>query len=723
MNSNTVASPKTPVAYNSSEIAAYYSQAVPSLKQTGSEWRGPCPVHTGRRDSFAVDPQTGRAYCHSDCAKGWDIPGLEQELTGASFVDALKRIDSVIGRDEQRATRDTRPAEERIIAEYTYEDESGRPLFQCVRLEPKDFRQRRPDGKGGWIRNVKGVRLVPYRLPKVLASPTVYIVEGEKDVHSLEAFGLVASCNPMGAGKWRAEYSAHFAEKEIIILPDQDAPGQAHAASVARALLPLAASVRVVNVPHGKDASEWIKAGGTAEELRQLVAQCAPIDAPPAVIEAPAIASTGGLVQKIERALKAETHFARDKGDRLYVFEGGCYQPTGERFVRQAVKKFCETTGAEKSWTPELTTRVVAWITDDAPELMERPPLDTLNVRNGLLDVASRVLRPHSPDFLSPVQIDADFDVDARCLAIEQFNREVFPEDSRHIPWEIAAWLMLPDTSIQKAILAIGEGANGKSVFLNLLQAFLGSTNVAALSLHKIELDRFAAARLVGKLANVCPDLPTSALSGTSMFKALTGGDTINAERKFESSFEFQPYARLVFSANSLPRSDDATHGFFRRWLVIPFKASFAEDGERTVPRAILDARLQAPGELSGMLNRALDALPQIRSGKFSESRSTRDAWDSFRRTTDPLACWLDANIVVVPEGVIPKDTLRRAYSQVCQDAGRPILADEQFTAALKRLRPQVECQRRFKATAFPPVPLPGNQPSAGTRYALYTSF
>ncbi|MCX6602094.1 MAG: phage/plasmid primase, P4 family, partial [Acidobacteria bacterium] len=343
-----------------------------------------------------------------------------------------------------------------------------------------------------------------------------------------------------------------------------------------------------------------------------------------------------------------------------------------------------------KSWSPDLASKVEAYLCVDCPDLWERPPMDTLNVRNGLLDVATRVLRQHDPMHLSPVQIDVDFNGDAGCPAIEAFIADVFPTDAQHIPAEVVAWLMLPDSSIQKAVLAVGEGSNGKSVFLSLLERFIGRKNVAALSLHKIEADKFAAARLVGKLANICPDLPTVTLAGTSMFKALTGGDTISAERKFEASFEFRPYCRLVFSANSAPRSDDATHGFFRRWLVIPFTRTFDETDPRTVTRAELDARLSARNELSGLLNRALDALPQIRTGRFNESQSMRDAWQDFRRTTDPLAVWLDSNTVDQPEAYVAKARLRNLYAGECKDSGRPIPPESVFTERLKRLRPKV---------------------------------
>src|SRR5207302_650232 len=129
---------------------------------------------------------------------------------------------------------------------------------------------------------------------------------------------------------------------------------------------------------------------------------------------------------------------------------------------------------------------------------------------------------------------------------------DTFPPDARAVAWEILADLLTPDRSIQKAALLAGEGGNGKSRFLAATSAFAGRRNVANLSLHKIEADRFAAARLLGKLANICADLPSDHLTGTSVFKAITGGDAIAAEYKYRDSFEFAPFCRLLFSANYL---------------------------------------------------------------------------------------------------------------------------------------------------------------------------
>ena len=161
-------------------------------------------------------------------------------------------------------------------AVYGYQDEEGTTLFEVVRFPGKKFRQRRPDGHGGWIWNLKEVRRVLYRLPALIARPDelVYVVEGEKDADRLASLGLLATTNAGGAGKWRREYSRFLASRDVIILGDNDDVGRKHVQEVAKSLAGQARSIRVVelaDLPPKGDVSDWLDAGGTPEQLRVLV--------------------------------------------------------------------------------------------------------------------------------------------------------------------------------------------------------------------------------------------------------------------------------------------------------------------------------------------------------------------------------------------------------------------------------------------------------------------
>lgn len=169
---------------------------------------------------------------------------------------------------------------------YDYYDAGGVLVYQVVRAYrngQKHFFQRRPDGKGGWINNMQGIERVLYRLPQLIQAvqqgQTIYIVEGEKDVETLRLHDLIATTNVGGAGKWRDEYSQVFTGADVLILPDNDEPGQQHAAQIKKSLQGVAKSARIVrlpDLPEKGDVSDWLDAGHTTQELQQLIQGATP---------------------------------------------------------------------------------------------------------------------------------------------------------------------------------------------------------------------------------------------------------------------------------------------------------------------------------------------------------------------------------------------------------------------------------------------------------------
>ncbi len=216
-----------------------------------------CPTHADEQPSLSVGVKSDKVLVHCQAACAQD--------------------DVVAWCKEHRCwPADTRPNERmqrRIVAAYDYRDAHGTLRYQVVRYAPKSFHQRRPDGAGGWHYNLQGVCRVLYRLPELLAAAagvTVYVVEGEQDADRLAQLGLVTTCNSGGAGKWRDDYNEPLRGRRITILPDNDAPGRAHAAGVKASLVGVAADLRVVvlpDLPDGGDVSDWLDAGGTTAAL------------------------------------------------------------------------------------------------------------------------------------------------------------------------------------------------------------------------------------------------------------------------------------------------------------------------------------------------------------------------------------------------------------------------------------------------------------------------
>jgi DNA primase len=221
------------------DIKKFYLAELPSLKSIGSD-RGQalCPFHEDKKPSLSVNFKTGYFKCFG-CERKGSIFDYYKKKHGVNFRAAIFALSSEAGLTDKAEISKT----------YDYVDESGNFLFQVVRYKPKRFSQRRRDGDEGWINNIKGVLLVPYNLPDVLKAKSVIIVEGEKDADNLHNIGLVGTCNPMGAGKWRTDYNQYFKGKKVAIIPDNDSPGKKHATAVAKHLKYTAESVKIVEIP------------------------------------------------------------------------------------------------------------------------------------------------------------------------------------------------------------------------------------------------------------------------------------------------------------------------------------------------------------------------------------------------------------------------------------------------------------------------------------------
>ena len=244
------------------------AQALGGARKSGGEWVCRCPAHDDHTPSLSLTDGAGGTvlwYCHAGCGQ-------------SEVQEVLIRL----GLLQAPAPSTPKPRKHSIEAVYDYHGADGTLRFQVIRLQPKSFRQRRPDGQGGWIWNVRGVEMVPYRLPELLQSSNepLFLAEGEKGVEALREIGLIATCSPGGAGKWRPDYASYFSGRDVVVLPDNDQVGERHADDIARSLKSITASICVVRLPDLAtkcDVFDWIAAGGTAEQLLKLFHEHEPI--------------------------------------------------------------------------------------------------------------------------------------------------------------------------------------------------------------------------------------------------------------------------------------------------------------------------------------------------------------------------------------------------------------------------------------------------------------
>lgn len=232
----------------------------------GNQWLAKCPAHDDRQASLSVSQANDGTIllnCFAGCAAERVVEAV-----------GLKMADLFIPKEKKET-----PPKREIVATYDYRDEQGTLLFQAVRFNPKGFSQRQPDGQGGWMYNLRGVRRVLYRLPDLLRElktrsiASIFICEGEKDVDLLWKKGLLATTSPMGAGKWRDEYTEFLQDYEgsieTVILPDNDDAGRSHAETVARSFhgKAIVKVIELPGLPPKGDVTDWFNTGGDAETL------------------------------------------------------------------------------------------------------------------------------------------------------------------------------------------------------------------------------------------------------------------------------------------------------------------------------------------------------------------------------------------------------------------------------------------------------------------------
>jgi len=293
------------------------------------------------------------------------------------------------------------------------------------------------------------------------------------------------------------------------------------------------------------------------------------------------------------------------------------------------------------------------------------------------------------------IQDSIDYQPDLKCPKIAEFLSQITDnKNDQRVLFQLAGYCLYRDYTIHKAFFLYGDGANGKSTYLELLRAFLGPDNVSHRSLQEIcdEGNRFVLADLYGRLANAYADIPHKTIFQTGRFKMLTGHDTLTAEKKFKDSFNFRNYAKLIFSANELPPVGDETHAFWRRIRRITFPNKFEGDN---CDHNIL-AKLTTSQELSGFLNAALAGLNLLlEAGEFEGAQDAEQERQEYIRQADPVQYFADERLEKSPLEFIQNQELYEAYIEFCMDRNLKVVGKTTMYRHLDRVLPSIRREQR----------------------------
>lgn len=407
--------------------------------------------------------------------------------------------------DPRELSKETAKQPGRVVAIYDYVNELGVLLFQVLRFDPKNFKQRKPDGGAGWIPNIKGVRRVPYNLPEVLRSNDVIVCEGEKDCETARTLGLVATCNPGGAGKWSDEYSEYLRGKSVIVIADADSPGRKHAVQVSKSLYLKSATIKIIEMPSGKkDLTEWTESMEKAcspEGLKRLIVALGE-DAPE---WRPDEQTKEGMpidAEQIAPPFSEEAlalRFSRKYGDLRYVdawgkwlrWDGTRWRDDDTLQVFDLARLICREAAAECATTkPNVAPRLAAAATVAAVERLARADRrhtatvnqwDTdpwlLNTPTGTIELQSGEQREHREgDYLKKLTGTGLSSRGEACPLWLSFLDRVTDHsvELQKFLQRIVGYCLTGSISEHALFFLYGTGANGKSVFSSVIADVLG---------------------------------------------------------------------------------------------------------------------------------------------------------------------------------------------------------------------------------------------------------
>ena len=367
-----------------------------------------------------------------------------------------------------------------------------------------------------------------------------------------------------------------------------------------------------------------------------------------------------------------------------YFYEHGVYAMHEDIWAQNSIRQFMI---MRQEKTAEVNDTANLWrmrILKDVREINANPFI--VNVRNGLYNVMDGSFKPHTADYYSTVQINADYDHSAKCPQFLEFLGGILPDSELSLIQEIFGYLLIPVNKAQKSFVFVGAANAGKSTLLSIAQeTLLGSENVSNIPWQNLG-DRFNKAELFGKLANIFADLPSKAIDDGGMFKSLTGEDYVTAERKNKDPFNFRPYARLLFSCNDIPKNySDRSDGFYRRLIIIRF--------DKSVPMEKRDPNLREriAAERDGILIWALEGLRRLieNSYLFSETQRTRDEVTRYRIESNSALTFID-EFCVVGDGWIVREELYARYKDFCSANGMKSQSQTNFNKEVDGFSPEV---------------------------------
>lgn len=305
-------------------------------------------------------------------------------------------------------------------------------------------------------------------------------------------------------------------------------------------------------------------------------------------------------------------------------------------------------------------------------------------VKNGVFNLETWQLEDFTPEIITRNKIPVAYIPDAYYKVTDKTLNKIAVNDKtiRSILEEILGYILFRRNEFAATFILTGNGSNGKSSYLKIIRQLVGEENASSLDLNELD-QRFKTAELFGKLANIGDDIGKGYIKESSVFKKLSTGETLNVERKGKDPFDFTNYAKLIFSANEMPRINDFTDGLGRRLQIVPFKAKFTPEDEDYDP--FITDKLLSDESMQYILLLALKSLKRLlEEKKFTKSKAVEEELVKYQEENNPIISFVNNENIELERSVVGDVYLQ--YKVYCVENGFQSVSNINFSKQISQL-------------------------------------
>ena len=383
------------------------------------------------------------------------------------------------------------------------------------------------------------------------------------------------------------------------------------------------------------------------------------------------------LFDKFAQYLKNEYHIVKING-QLHIYNNGIYDYAQKSIETKMIERI-------PTLTAQRRTEVMKYL-DLICEDIEPSEANYIAFKNGIYNIVTDTLIPYTPDIILTNRINHDYNSTAYNKLTDTTLDKLACNDNevRALLEECIGYCFYRRNELGKAFILTGDKANGKSTFLDLIKYILGDGNISALDLRELG-DRFSTAMIFGKLANIGDDIGDEFMQGNavSIFKKIVTGNRIKAELKGKDPFEFNPYVKLLFSANDMPRMRDKTGAVLRRLVMIPFNATFTKDDADYDP--FIKYKLITEDSIEYLIQLGIAGLKRVlHNNEFTVSKKVTNTITEYEEENNPIIAFINE---VGADAIInqPTTEVYLRYSVFCSQSQLQALSKIAFSKSINK--------------------------------------